>query len=495
MNIKAVGFFLGRVLFLESLCMVPAAMICFVRGDLNDGLAFLEVIGVLAVAGLALSLFKKTADGGMRSKEIFLSVVLGWVFLSLGGSLPFILSGAIPRLSDAFFETASGFTTTGSSILVEVEALSYGMLYWRSFTAWIGGMGAFVFMLAIIPMTKKTGGGLYMMCAESPGPASKPALNMRSAARILYLIYTALTVILIIMLSAGGMPLFDSITHAFSTAGTGGFSIKNSSIGYYDSFTHGYYLQRVISVFMVLFGVNFSVIYLVLIRDIKSVFKSEELRLYLLIIAASTGVIAINVLDFFSNNFRDALHHSFFTVSSIISTTGFSTVDFDMWPELSKTIILFLMSAGACAGSAGGGMKMSRVLILWKSLKHEAQKIIRPHSKRVIKLDDKVLDNSVISAVNGYFALYAIFFIISLLVISADSPGLMTSVSAVTACLNNVGPGFDMVGPAKSFAEFSDFSKFILTVDMLLGRLELYPILVIFSPAIWSKNKGCQLSK
>lgn len=485
MNKKAVLFLLGRILLLEGAFMLPSLILAIANNSISSIWAFAITIACLAVLGGILSFFKKALKDGIHAKEGFVTVSLGWILLSLFGALPFFISGYIPSFLDAWFEAVSGITTTGASILSNVEALPNALLFWRCFLNWMGGMGVLVFMVALIPMAKGSGESLYLMRAESPGPViSKLMPKMRHTAQILYLIYIGLTVILCILLLVGGMPVFDSICHALSTAGTGGFSIKNASIGFYDS----YYLQTVIGIFMMLFGVNFGVYYLLLMRDFKNALKNEEVRLYLGIIAASVLLIAINVRDYFPS-LRDTVHHTFFQVSSIITTTGFSSVDFDLWPQFSKSILLILMVLGACAGSTGGGFKISRLLILVKSARHELQRILHPRSVKVIKLDGRVLDDSIIKGVYGYFVLYCLILAISMLLISLSGFGLTTSLTAVIACVNNIGPGFDIVGPAGNYAAFSGLSKVILSFDMLIGRLEIYPMLLLFSPTVWGRGK------
>lgn len=475
----------GRIMWLEAVCMIPPLIIALFQGDGASVRGFGIAMAALALLGGALSFFRPALREGIHAREGFVTVALGWIVISLFGALPFYLSGNVGPFIDCWFEAVSGITTTGASILNDVEIEPNALLYWRAFLNWLGGMGVLVFMLAIVPMAKGSGESLFLMRAESPGPViSKIVPKMRRNARILYLIYIGLTVVLILLLMAGGMPVFDSFCHAFSTAGTGGFAIKNTSMAYYDS----YYLRDVISIFMLLFGVNFSIYYLLLVRDFKNAFKSEELRLYLGIVLTCTVLVAFNTHGMYAT-VRDTVHHAFFQVSSIITTTGFTSVNFDLWPQFSRTILLVLMVFGACAGSTGGGLKMARLLILTKSARHELQKMLHPRSVKVIKLDGRVLDDTIVKSVNGYFVLYCVIGMISMIIISYDSPDIMTALSAVLSCLNNIGPGMGEVGPISNYLIFSGFSKFILTLNMLIGRLEIYPILLLFSPAVWSRGK------
>ena len=380
------------------------------------------------------------------------------------------------------FETISGFTTTGASILSDVEALSPSLLMWRSFTHWVGGMGVLVFVLAILPLA---GGGysMYLMRAESPGPSvGKLTPKVKNTAKILYLIYLVMTVLQMILLLIGGMPLFDSLATSFGTAGTGGFGIWNDSIAHYNS----YYLQGVITVFMILFGVNFNVYYLLSIRKWKEALQCDEARVYFGIIACSILVITINIRAMFPTLF-DAFHHAAFQVGTIITTTGFSTVDFDQWPELSKTILVGLMLVGACAGSTGGGMKVSRFIIWFKEIRKEIASLLHPRSVKVLKTEGKVIEPSVVSSVNAYFITYFFLYAASVLIVSLDNFDFTSNFTAVAATLNNIGPGLGAVGPTCNFGGFSILSKLVLMFDMLAGRLELFPMLLLFSPSTWKK--------
>ena len=415
------------------------------------------------------------------AKEGFVTVALSWIVLSLCGAVPFRLTGEIPRYIDAVFETASGFTTTGASILTNVEALSQTSLFWRSFTHWIGGMGVLVLLLAVVPLAG--GHTMQLMRAESPGPSvGKFVPKVRQTAFILYSIYFAMTILEIVFLLAGGMPWFDSICTAFGTAGTGGFSIKNSSMGFYQS----NYLQAVVTVFMILFAVNFSVYYLLLAKKFRQAFKNEELWCFFAIISASVLCITFNIKDeFYGGNFYDAFHHSAFSVASIISTTGYGTADFAKWPQLSQYILLILMFVGACAGSTGGGLKVSRLVLLFKSSAREISKIIHPRSVKAVKLDGKRVDSAVVKNTASFFVISMIVYVVSVFIVSFDGFDMTTSLTAVAATMNNIGPGLSLVGPTGNYSSFSNLSKIVMIFDMLAGRLEYFPILVLLSPSIW----------
>ena len=480
MNHYAILFFLGYILRLEAALLLPSLLIALFRGESAAAMALAATI--LLAAGLSLfSLLGRGKDRSITHREGFVIVSLSWVVMSLVGALPFTLSGAIPSYLDAFFETVSGFTTTGASILTNVEALPLSLLYWRSFTHWLGGMGILVFVLAIIPMAKGKGDSLHVLRAESPGPSvGKLAPTMRRSARLLYTIYIVLTLVEVVLLLLGGMPLFDALVNSFATAGTGGFAIKNASIAAYES----YYLQGVIAVFMVLFGVNFNLYYLILIGRARQALHSEELRVYLGLVGVSTLVIALNIRGLCTSLF-DAFHHSFFQVASIITTTGFATADFDLWPELSRCILLVLMIAGACAGSTGGGIKTARVILLWKSVKSSVQKMLHPRSVKVIKMDGKPVEAEVLESTQTFMVVYCLIAIASMLLVALDNFDLETTLSAVLACLNNIGPGLSAVGPTQNYFALSPLSKLVLTADMLLGRLEIFPMLLLFAPSVW----------
>ena len=419
------------------------------------------------------------------AQEGFAATGLSWIFMSAFGALPFFLSGQIPSYVDAFFEMVSGFTTTGASILTDVEALSRCNLFWRSFSHWLGGMGVLVFLLAVVPGARKNGGtGIYLMRAESPGPSvDKLTPHLRQTAMILYGIYILLTALCIVCLLLGGMPVFDSFCIAFGTAGTGGFAIKNSSMGGYS-----YFLQTVVTVFMFLFGVNFSLYYMLLLRKFKAVFKNEELRLYFGIAAGSIVLIAINISRMY-NTVYEAVHHAAFQVVSIMTTTGYGTVDFEQWPAFSKAILLSLMFIGASAGSTGGGLKVSRVLLLMKSIRRTIRKALHPRRVQPVYMDGRAVSEEVCDNVNAYLAIYCVILVLSFAVISVDGFSIGTNFSAVASCFNNIGPGFELVGATQNFSIYSDLSKIILSLDMLLGRLEIFPLLLLLSPDTWSRRR------
>lgn len=466
---------------IEAAFLIPPLLISVFLGEGSSVQGFAITIGITAAVAFLLPIRTKR-DRRIFAREGFVIVALGWILLSFFGALPFYISREIPSLLDAWFETVSGFTTTGATILSDVEALSSGLLYWRSFTHWLGGMGVLVFLLAILPLASG-GSSLHILRAESPGPdTGKLTPKLRQSVGILYLIYVVLTVLETVLLLIGGMPIFDAITTAFGTAGTGGFAIKNSSMAAYN-----YFCQGVVSVFMLLFGVNFSIYYLVLVGQFKRLFKNEELRAYLIIIFGATLLIAINNFTAFPS-FYDALHHSFFQVSSIMTTTGFSTVDFNLWPEFSRMLLLILMVIGACAGSTGGGFKVARLLVMIKSLRNGMKKLIHPRAVKVMTLDGKRLDSSNILSVQWFSTAYFITIGISLLLVSLDNHSMDTSISGVFACVNNIGPGLDVIGPIGNYSVFSPLSKLVLSVDMLLGRLELFPLLLLFSPSVWRKH-------
>ncbi|MDY3617404.1 TrkH family potassium uptake protein [Agathobaculum sp.] len=481
MNISMVRYLLGWMLGIESAFLLLPMAVALARGE-REGLAFLFTAALCLLCGVLMAR-KKPVNNRFYAREGFVTVALCWIVLALTGALPFVLSGEIPSYVDALFETISGFTTTGATILSNVEALSHASLLWRSLTHWVGGMGVLVFMLAVLPLAG--GHSMYLMRAESPGPSvSKLSPHLRTTAMILYGIYFGLTVLETVLLLLGGMPLFDAVNAAMATAGTGGFGIWNDSMAHYNS----YYLQGVISVFMILFGVNFSLYFLILTRRWKQALKSEELRLYLGVIAAATVVIGLNVWHRFGSLF-ESLHHALFQVSSIITTTGFATADFDQWPALSKCILVLLMFIGACAGSTGGGIKCSRIMLMFKSVRKEMQFLIHPRSVRVNQLDGHRVQHEVVRSVNVFLIAYMLIFILSVLLLSIESPDLVTNFTAVAATLNNVGPGLELVGPTCNFGFFSPFSKAVLMFDMLAGRLELFPMLLLFSPATWRRNR------
>ena len=485
MNKKMIARMLGVLFALEAAFMLPAAAVCLCYGETGAPLrGFLWTIALLAVLSGALLLAGRGATRDFYAREGFIIVALGWLLLSAAGAFPFYLSREIPRYVDAFFETVSGFTTTGASILTNVEAMSRGLLYWRSFTHWLGGMGMLVFLLAVVPTGKGSGYGIHLLRAESPGPSvGKIVPRMRQTASLLYKIYIVLTVACVGFLLAGGMPLFDSLCTAFGTAGTGGFGIRNDSMAGYSP-----YLQNVCTVFMALFGVNFSIYFLLLLREWRAALFDEELLLYLGVMLGAMFLIAVDVRPLFSG-FGEAFHHASFTVSSIMTTTGFATADFNVWPQLSRSILCILMVIGASAGSTGGGIKAARVLLLGKSLAAEVRRMLRPRSVNVVHINHRVVKDDVLRGVNVYMAAYCALAVVSFLLVSVDDFSMETNLTAVIACLNNIGPGLDMVGPTGNYALFSPFAKVILSLDMLLGRLEIFPLLVLCSRHPWTRTR------
>ncbi|WP_027701215.1 TrkH family potassium uptake protein [Metaclostridioides mangenotii] len=477
MNKKMIVYILGKMLGIEGLLLLIPGIVAILYREEN-ATAFLITSIILFVFYLLFGR-KKPDDTGIYAKEGFIIVAFAWVLWSIFGSLPFVISGSIPSYIDAFFETVSGFTTTGSTVLNDIESLSQGMLFWRSFTHWIGGMGVLVFVLAFIPLTDKR--SIHLMRAEVPGPAvDKLVPKVRSTAKILYGIYIILSVILTILLMCGGMSFFDSLIHMFGTAGTGGFSNRSASIGYYDSV----YIESVITIFMILFGINFNMFYFLLIKKFTPIFKSEEVRAYLGIIVLATVIIAFNILNIYGIQL-EAFRYAVFQVASIITTTGYATADFDLWPQLSKSVILGIMIIGACAGSTGGGIKVSRLIILFKTVRQEIKHILHPKSVSIVTIDKKRVDDDTIHGVYIYFIAYILIFVLSVILISIQNIDFPTTFSAVLTCINNVGPGIAGVGPTQSFHDFSIFSKVVFCFDMLAGRLELFPFLIIFSPSLW----------
>ena len=483
MNVKMMGKFLSQMITIEAVFMIPALLISLFCGEAAAVNGFLWTLGIMIVLAGTLFLSCRKAGNLFGAREGLVCVGFSWIALSLLGCLPFVFSGNIPRFIDAFFETVSGFTTTGSSILSDVEALDKGMLYWRSFSHWLGGMGVLVFLLAIAPGSKGTGFTMHLLRAESPGPdVGKLVPKMKQTATILYSIYVALTVINVIFLLCGGMSLFESVCTAFGTAGTGGFGIKNDSLASYSP-----YLQNVTTIFMFLFGINFSIYYLILLKEFRGAFKDEELRLYVGLAVVSVVLIVLNIRPMYGS-LEETIRHAAFQVSSIMTTTGFATTDFDLWPSFAKTILMLLMVVGASAGSTGGGFKCIRVLLLFKILRRNIRQILNPQKVMVVRNNGKAVDEKVLANTNAYLAAYVIIIIISTLLISVDGFGFETNFSAVLACFNNIGPGMAAVGPTCNFAAYSVFSKIILSINMLAGRLEIFPILVFLSRSTWSRR-------
>ena len=484
MNYKMMGRFLSLILAIEGIFMIPALIISLFRVETMAVYGFLAAIGIIAALWLVLFLLCRGAPSAFYAKEGMVCVGVSWIVLSLTGCLPFWFSREIPSFIDAFFETVSGFTTTGSSILTDVEALSRGLLYWRSFSHWLGGMGVLVFLLAIIPGgAKGSGFTMHLLRAESPGPnVGKLVPKMRTTAMILYLIYVGITVLDVIFLLAGGMSLFEAVCTAFGTAGTGGFGVKNDSLASYSP-----YLQNVTTVFMILFGVNFSCYYLLLLRQWKNVFQDEELRLYIGIILGAIVLIVLDLRGFYGS-LGETLRHTAFQVGSIITTTGFATTDFDLWPSFSKTILLCLMVVGASAGSTGGGLKVSRILLLLKTLGRNIRQTLSPRKVEAVRNNGQVVSERILDNTNAYLAAYVVIIFGVFAVISLDGFSVGTNFSATLACFNNIGPGLEAVGPTCNFSAFSPLSKLVLSFAMLAGRLEIFPILVLFSRNSWTRR-------
>ncbi len=480
MNFGMIRYMLGYVCYFQAAFLALPVLIAGIYGEYRVGAAYLGAMGMCALIGMAVRL-KKPKDMRMYSKEGMVTVALAWVVLSVTGAIPFKVSGEISSYVDALFETVSGFTTTGSSILEDVGRISYTGRFWRSFTHWVGGMGVLVFILAILPL--KGGAFMKLMKAESPGPSvSKLVPKLRDTAKFLYSIYMGMTLIQIFLLLITGMPVFDAVTMTLGTAGTGGFSVRSDGL---DSYTM--LQQGIIAAFMVLFGVNFNTYFLLVKRKAKRAVKSEEVLTYLAIIAVAVTIITASIVPMFPNAF-EALHHAFFQVSSIITTTGYATKDFNLWPPIARTVLVILMFIGACAGSTGGGIKVSRIIIMVKGIGKEIRVLIHPRSVKKVRMDGRVVEHEVVRSVNAYLALYILIFIGSLLLITLDEKDLVTNFTAVAATLNNIGPGLEVVGPMSNFSSFSNLSKLVLSFDMLAGRLELLPMLMLFVPSVWKKK-------
>lgn len=479
MNFRLIRYIVGMVLIIEGAFLALPCIVALVYGE-PQGWAFLIVMLLTLGAGYLLK-WKKPSNTTFYAKEGFVIVALSWITLSMVGAVPFVINGDIPNYLDALFEMVSGFTTTGASILTDVEAVSHCGLFWRSFAHWLGGMGVLVFVLTILP---KNGSSVYLMRAESPGPSvNKLVPRVKNTAMILYGIYIAMTIIEFIFLVAGSMPVFDAMTITFGTAGTGGFGILNDSIASYSP-----YIKTVITVFMILFGVNFNVYYFILCKRWKDAFSSHELWVYLGIIVTAVMVITWDINRLIFVSVPEAFSEAAFQVASVITTTGYSTTNFDLWPQLSKTILIMLMFIGASAGSTGGGIKVSRIIILFKSMQKELRTMLHPHDVSKIKMDGRVVEHEVIRSVNVFVVSYVLIFAVSLLIISFDEMDFVTNFTAVTATINNIGPGLAAVGPAENFSVFSPLSKIVLIFDMLAGRLELFPMLLLFNFRTWKKN-------
>lgn len=478
MNYRMIKYVIGWILLFETLFLLVPTVTGLAYME-KATFSFLITMAVCAVCG-GLLVLRKPADTKLYAREGFVIVSLSWVVLSLFGALPFMISGATSSYIDALFETVSGFTTTGASIFGSVEDLPRCILMWRSFSHWVGGMGVLVFIMAFIPLSGAQ--NMFIMKAESPGPSvSKLVPRIKTTALILYSIYGIMTVGLFVLLLCGGMSLFDAVNTAFATAGTGGFSVRNNGMLGYSA-----YLQIVTAVFMVLFSINFNSFYLLSKRKIKEAFNAE-VRCFLVIVLVAVTVITLNTRHLFGS-LGEGIRHVFFTVASLISTTGFATVDFDIWPQLSRALVLLIMAIGACAGSTGGGIKVSRIMILCKGVTKEIRMMLHPKQVKKISMDGRPVEHEVVRSVNAYIVCYLLLFIISVVAISVDNHDLVTGFSSVLASLNNIGPGLNMVGPTQNFGFFSDTSKLVLIFDMLAGRLELFPMLLLFSPATWRKH-------
>lgn len=482
MHKRIVVYILGWVLVIEGLVMQLATLVGLFYGE-SDFIYFLVIGLSIAVLG-ALAVFKRPKGAlVMYQREGFAATALSWIVLSAAGCLPFVFSGAIPNFVDALFEMVSGFTTTGATILADVESLSHCMTFWRSFSNWLGGMGVLVFLLALIPKLGVSQ-NINLMKAESPGPmVGKSTPKIRNYAALLYIVYISLTVLQFIFLVCGGMGIFDAVNTCFATAGTGGFGIRNANIAAYDS----YYLQTVIAVFMVLFGLNFTFYILLIMRRFRQAFHMQEVFVYLGIVALSTVAIAFNIRSMYPSLY-DSFHQSFFYVSSIITTTGFGITDTNQWPEFSKAIIIIITFLGACAGSTGGGFKVSRLIILCKEVRKEISLIIHPRNIKSVSYDGKVIKHEVMRSISIFFIVYIGLFAVSFLIVSLDNFDFLTSFTSVAATLNNTGPGLGVVGPVGNYSGFSPLSKLVLIFDMLAGRLELFPLLLLFAPSAWKKN-------
>lgn len=484
MNTKSITYILGWILKIEAAFMSLPILTALIYGE-EQGWTFVLVMALCLLCG-ALLTGRKPKNPSFYAREAFVATALGWIAMSVFGCIPFVLTGEIPRFIDALFETVSGFTTTGASIMPDVEIMSHCSMIWRCFTHWIGGMGVLVFLLAVLPMVGGT--NMHLMKAESPGPSvGKMTPTIRQTSRALYKIYVVLTVLETLLLVVGGMPLFDSVVNALATAGTGGFAIKNASIAAYPE----PYFQAVIAIFMALFGVNFNIYYLILLKNFRSIWKNEELRAYLGLMLGATIVIGINILPMYhaqAHTTSRAFLDSFFQVASIMTTTGFATADFNLWPQLSRLILVLLMFFGASAGSTGGGIKISRMLILGKHMKREMLTMLRPRSVHIARMDGKTLEEDTIRGTSAFLVAYCAICMLSMLLISLDNFSMETTVTSVISCINNIGPGLDMVGPTGNFSQFSVFSKLVLSLDMLFGRLEIFPMLLLFSNQVWKKR-------
>lgn len=469
---------MGQLLTLEAALLLLPMLTALIYGEIWCLISFSITSGGALLIGVLTMLLTKPKDKVIFAKDGFAVVSLAWIVMSLVGAVPFVLTGAIPNYVDALFETVSGLTTTGATIVTDVESFSKSVLLWRSFTHWIGGMGVLVLMMAII--SNDSGRSIHILRAEMAGPVvGKLVPRVKDTAKILYIIYLVLTVAQILFLLPGGMPLFDSIVHALGTAGTGGFGIKADSIASYNP-----YLQWVITIFMLIFSINFNLFFFILLGRFGSFFKNTELWCFFSIFLVASGIVTWNIYPVY-NNFHDALRHGMFQVASICSTTGYSSVDFNLWPTTAKAVLFVLMFFGGCAGSTAGGLKTSRIMLMFKMVRRDIGQLLHPRSVHTVKLEGKTVDNRTLSGVSVYFALYISFIAATFLLLSLDGFDFETNLSAAVSCCNNVGPGFSVVGPMSSYADYSIFSKVVLTIAMLMGRLEIYPMLLMLDPKVW----------
>ena len=480
MNKRMVAFFVGTVLKIEGALMILPLIVSIIYRE-EEWKYIVASALACEVAGFVMSR-KRPKDKNFYTREGIVAVALSWIFLSVFGTLPYYQPGCPVSFWDALFETISGFTTTGASILPEVEALPKGVLFWRSFTHWVGGMGVLVFMLALLPMA--SGENIYLMRAESPGPSVGKLLpKVKSTAKALYMIYIGLTIFEIILLLVTGMNLFEASVITFGSVGTGGFSVRSSGCAEYTTLQQG-----IITAFMIACGVNFNLYFFIIAGKLKDALKSEELWGYLGIMCAAAAAVAINVRGYFAN-FAQAFHHSLFNVASVMTTTGYATTDFNLWPTFSRVILLAVMFVGGCAGSTAGGIKVSRILVAFKTIKKECEHLIHPRSVRVIRFEGAAIEHSVLRGINVYFMTYLVIFVMSVILVALDGKDFTTTVTAVIATFNNIGPGLELVGPYGNFSQFSGFAKGVLMFDMLAGRLELFPMLLVFMPGTWRRQK------
>ncbi len=480
MNYKMICRTVGNIVTLEGALMLLPALCALCYAEWTVALVFVCAAAAASVLGQIAVFLTRGCDRTIYAREGFVIVGLAWILMSAAGAVPFVICGEIPSYVDAFFETVSGLTTTGASILTDVTVLTHGCAFWRSFTHWIGGMGVLVLMMAIL--SDSTGRSIHIMRAEMPGPVvDKIVPRVKDTAKILYLMYIVLTALETVFLLFGGMSLFESLIHSFGTAGTGGFSVRAESIGAYSP-----YVQGVVTVFMLLFGVNFNLYFLLLMKRFRSAFRSEELWMYLGIVAVSMGIITADISSV-TSGIGEAFRLASFQVASIVTTTGYATADFNLWPALSRTMLFLLMFVGGCAGSTAGGLKMSRVAILFKSTRRELNRLLHPRAVTTVRFEGKTVEESTCAGVTNYFALYAILLALTIALIGREPFGIETNVTAAVSCFNNVGPGLGVVGPAGNYAQYGVLSKIVLSAAMLFGRLEIYPLILTFTPSTWKR--------